>query len=292
MAIDSFPLELFTREHRAIRGAAANLRLIAQRGDDPSGALTFVRQLAENHFGTEERAWLPVLDAAFRRRGGDKLSPVTAIQAAHRTLRRLLGRATDKPTEIPFLCAILEDHASQEDLLIFPLCSALLDETEKEAISQQLGLGDPGNLPPPPPPGPGFRLRRAYDAPSPTDGRRVLVDRLWPRGLARESAGLDAWVKELAPSGDLRRWFNHQSARFAEFRRRYQEELAEPALDEDLDKLATQALTGPVTLLFAAADPEYNQAIILREVLEERRLSRELEARWALCLEKKTETTS
>ncbi len=287
MAINSYPLELLAREHRAIRGAATNLRRIYQDGEDVSGALTFVRQLAENHFRAEERAWLPVLEASFRRRGSGCLSPARAVRAAHRTLRRLLEQAADNPAEIPFLCAILEDHAAQEDLLLFPLCAALLDEPEKDAIARRLGLADPVDMPPPPP-GPGFRLRHAYDAPSPTDGWRVLVDRLWPRGLSREKAALATWAKNLAPSTELRRWFNHQPDRFAEFRRRYREELSDPALAGELDDLTNRALTGPVTLLFAAADAECNQAVVLQEVLEERRLSKEFLIRWDLCLDKAT----
>ncbi|HTR16914.1 MAG TPA: DUF488 domain-containing protein [Acetobacteraceae bacterium] len=112
-----------------------------------------------------------------------------------------------------------------------------------------------------------IRLKRVYDPPSPDDGARVLVDRLWPRGLKRDVAQIDLWLKEVAPSAELRRWFGHDPSRWAEFRTRYGAELARnarnvPALSE-LMKAAT-----PLTLLFAAKDAERNNAVVLREFLE------------------------
>ena len=111
------------------------------------------------------------------------------------------------------------------------------------------------------------RIKRVYDPPEPADGARFLVDRLWPRGLTREKLRLDGWLKDLAPSDALRRWFRHDPARWAEFQRRYREELAEkPAA---LAVLRTAAARGPVTLLYAARDPVHNQAVVLRELLLE-----------------------
>jgi uncharacterized protein YeaO (DUF488 family) len=107
--------------------------------------------------------------------------------------------------------------------------------------------------------------KRAYDPPAPEDGRRVLVDRLWPRGLAKAGADIDQWAKDIAPSDGLRRWFGHDPAKWAEFRRRYAAELKRHP--ELLAKLARGARRGRVTLLYAAKDPDYNNAAALAEYL-------------------------
>jgi uncharacterized protein YeaO (DUF488 family) len=113
-----------------------------------------------------------------------------------------------------------------------------------------------------------LRLKRAYEPALPEDGVRVLVDRLWPRGLSRDKACIDLWLKEAAPSAALRRWFGHQSARWAEFKRRYRQELDQnPAAMARLKRIADE--NGCVTLLFAARDVDHNNAIVLREVLGE-----------------------
>jgi uncharacterized protein YeaO (DUF488 family) len=109
------------------------------------------------------------------------------------------------------------------------------------------------------------RLKRAYEPAAAADGRRVLIDRIWPRGVSREQARLDEWARELAPSSELRRWFGHDPARFAEFRRRYKAELA--AQEEKLRELRGQAREGTVTLVYAARDTEYNDAVVLAELL-------------------------
>lgn len=112
---------------------------------------------------------------------------------------------------------------------------------------------------------PVIRCKRAYEPPSSDDGPRILVDRLWPRGLRREGAHVDVWARELAPSDDLRRWFGHDPERFAEFRRRYRAELRKQR--ELLQELAEKAGTGSLTLLYAARDHEHNNAVVLAEVL-------------------------
>jgi uncharacterized protein YeaO (DUF488 family) len=116
------------------------------------------------------------------------------------------------------------------------------------------------------------RIKRAYDPATSSDGYRVLIDRLWPRGVSRERANLDAWEKELAPSTQLRGWFRHQPGRFDEFRRRYVDELRSqrPALTA----LRRRARNGTVTLVYAASDEEHNDAVVLAEVLR-RGLSRD-----------------
>ena len=109
------------------------------------------------------------------------------------------------------------------------------------------------------------RLKRAYDPASPTDGYRVLIDRLWPRGITRESARLDDWAKELPPSSELRQWFGHDPERFEEFRRRYIEELRSQR--PRLSALRRRARDGTLTLVYSAHDTEHNDAVVLAEVL-------------------------
>jgi uncharacterized protein YeaO (DUF488 family) len=115
------------------------------------------------------------------------------------------------------------------------------------------------------------QLKRAYEAPSPADGYRVLVDRLWPRGVSRDRARLDEWTRELAPSAELRRWFGHDPERYEEFRRRYREELA--AHEEKLGELRGRARHGTLTLVYGARDTEHNDAVVLAELLRDRETS-------------------
>lgn len=113
-----------------------------------------------------------------------------------------------------------------------------------------------------------LRIQRAYAAPGDDDGARVLVDRLWPRGLRREEATLTLWLKDIAPSPDLRRWFGHAPARFAEFSQRYRAELAaNPGAVGRIEELMAR---GPVTLLYAAHDPVHNHAQVLLDYLQDR----------------------
>ena len=113
-------------------------------------------------------------------------------------------------------------------------------------------------------------LERVYGAPERGNGARVLVDRVWPRGVRKESLGLDLWLRELGPSNELRKWFGHRPERWEEFRRRYKTELRGQRQQELLDQLAELAQKGPVTLLYGARDEQRNQAVVLREVLQER----------------------
>ena len=113
-----------------------------------------------------------------------------------------------------------------------------------------------------------LRLRRIYEPVAPEDGYRVLVDRLWPRGVSREAARIDEWARELAPSDGLRRWFGHDPARFDEFRRRYLEELR--LASGRLEELRRRAQDGPVTIVFAAKDAERSNAAVLWEALRDR----------------------
>lgn len=114
-----------------------------------------------------------------------------------------------------------------------------------------------------------IRLRRIYDPPEQDEGTRVLVDRVWPRGISKDEAGLDHWFKELAPSTELRKWFGHDPKLWAAFKQKYRKELEDDDKREKLEELAGMAASGTVTLLFGAKDTEHNQAVVLREVVEE-----------------------
>jgi len=111
------------------------------------------------------------------------------------------------------------------------------------------------------------QVRRAYEQPEPTDGTRVLVDRLWPRGLSKARAALDDWCKNVAPSSELRTWYQHDPDRFAEFTRRYQQELHDPERADALAKLRSLAEAGPLTLLTATKQPEISEAAVLADLL-------------------------
>jgi uncharacterized protein YeaO (DUF488 family) len=115
------------------------------------------------------------------------------------------------------------------------------------------------------------RIKRAYEPPAGADGYRVLIDRLWPRGVKRESARLDEWAHELAPSGELRGWFAHDPERFDEFRRRYTAELA--SHEDKLRELRRRARHGTVTLVYGARDTEHNDAVVLARILRAGRRS-------------------
>jgi uncharacterized protein YeaO (DUF488 family) len=110
-----------------------------------------------------------------------------------------------------------------------------------------------------------IRLKRAYEPAARTDGYRVLIDRLWPRGVSRQQAMLDSWEKELSPSAELRQWFGHEPGRFQEFRRRYIEELRGERAR--LAALRRRAREGTLTLVYSAQDTEHNDAVVLAEVL-------------------------
>ena len=112
------------------------------------------------------------------------------------------------------------------------------------------------------------RVRRVYEKPDPSDGRRVLVDRLWPRGLSRDSAALDDWLREIAPSDDLRRWYGHEPSRFAEFSVRYRAELADPAHVDAVERLREHAQAGPLTLLTATRDLAGAHTAVLVELID------------------------
>ena len=112
---------------------------------------------------------------------------------------------------------------------------------------------------------PAISIRRAYDPPTPDEGRRVLVDRLWPRGISREKLGAELWLREIAPSDALRHWFDHDPAKWPEFQRRYAAEL--DTNPEPVAELRAMIARGPVTLLFAAHDAQHNNAVALRAYL-------------------------
>ena len=112
-----------------------------------------------------------------------------------------------------------------------------------------------------------IRIKRIYESPkpSPGDGKRILVDRLWPRGLKKEEVVVDEWIKEAAPSSDLRKWFGHDPAKWQEFKKRYGRELG--GKGEIIERLRKQAAAGTVTILYSAKDTEHNNAVVLRDLI-------------------------
>jgi uncharacterized protein YeaO (DUF488 family) len=140
--------------------------------------------------------------------------------------------------------------------------AAFLEELEKENPNYKF-MGDPNGATN------GFemiKLKRAYDKPAKDDGERILVERLWPRGLTKEQAKLDLWLKDVAPSTELRKWFGHDPDRWIEFRQRYLKELRQNA---DLIKLLKRkAKEGTITLIYAARDEEHNGALVLKQFLQ------------------------
>ena len=108
-------------------------------------------------------------------------------------------------------------------------------------------------------------LKRAYEHPAAKDGTRILIDRLWPRGVRKADAAIHRWVKDIAPSTGLRKWFNHDPARWQEFRRRYAAEIHGHAVE--LAELRSLARTGPITLVYSAHDEAHNDAVVLRDIL-------------------------
>jgi uncharacterized protein YeaO (DUF488 family) len=111
-----------------------------------------------------------------------------------------------------------------------------------------------------------IRTKRIYEPLDPDEGYRFLVDRVWPRGMSRKKARIDSWLKELAPSKELRQWFGHDPAKWEEFRKRYFQELAEHK--EELDRLAEKARNGPLTLVYSSRETRYNNAVALKAYLE------------------------
>lgn len=114
-------------------------------------------------------------------------------------------------------------------------------------------------------------IRRAYEPPTRNDGARILVDRVWPRGVRKDAAAIAEWARDVAPSDGLRKWFGHDPSRWDEFRRRYRTELrTDPKARAALDELVARARKRRITLVYGAHDTEHNQAVALREVIDER----------------------
>ncbi|MDZ7289423.1 MAG: DUF488 domain-containing protein [candidate division KSB1 bacterium] len=113
-----------------------------------------------------------------------------------------------------------------------------------------------------------LKIKRIYDPAEPSDGRRILVDRLWPRGIAKDKARIDEWLKELAPSDQLRKLFHHKPERWEEFEKRYRDELQSPEKQEQIKQLQALAKKRTVTLLFAARDTEHNNAVALANFIK------------------------
>ena len=111
-----------------------------------------------------------------------------------------------------------------------------------------------------------LKIKRIYDPVSRDDGKRILVDRLWPRGVKKDKASIDEWLKDIAPSHELRKWFSHDLSKWHEFKDRYRKELKNKL--EFIERLREETQRGKVTLLFSAKDVEHNNAVVLKEILE------------------------
>lgn len=111
------------------------------------------------------------------------------------------------------------------------------------------------------------KTKRVYDPASRDDGKRILIDRLWPRGIKKEDAKIDEWLRDIAPSTELRKWFAHDPAKWPEFKKKYISELKKKS--ELVGKLRAEAKKGTITLLFAAKDVEHDNAVVLRELIEQ-----------------------
>lgn len=117
-----------------------------------------------------------------------------------------------------------------------------------------------------------IKIKRIYESPLADDGLRILVDRLWPRGITKERAAIDYWYKEITPSNELRKWFGHKEENFNEFTHLYTEELK--SQEETLNKVKSLSYEKPITLLYAAKDPKINHAVVLKKVIEETRINK------------------
>ncbi len=111
-----------------------------------------------------------------------------------------------------------------------------------------------------------IKIKRVYEAPEKDDGFRILVDRVWPRGMTREKAAVDLWLKEIAPTNELRKWFGHDPKKYKEFKKRYEKELKENK--EAIDTVKAHLKKETVTLVYGAKDEEHNQAVVLQEFLK------------------------
>lgn len=111
-----------------------------------------------------------------------------------------------------------------------------------------------------------IKVKRIYDPPSPDDGKRILIDRLWPRGMKKEKAHIDEWLKEISPSNELRKWYSHDPAKWTEFKKRYRAEISKQT--ELLKKIKNEGKKGTVTLLFSTKELELNNAVALKEIIE------------------------
>ncbi|MGQ0667363.1 MAG: DUF488 domain-containing protein [Nitrospiraceae bacterium] len=114
-----------------------------------------------------------------------------------------------------------------------------------------------------------IRIKRVYAQPVPSDGVRILVDRVWPRGISKQRAHLAEWRRDLAPSTSLRKWFGHEPAKWIEFRRRYRTELARSEMRDALTQIARLSRNRMITLVYSTADEEHNQAVVLRELIQD-----------------------
>lgn len=237
--------DLSSEHHRALVLA----RELRSGGARPTALEAEFADAIEPHFRVEEEWLLPALEAA----GEGELVRRTVEDHAHLRGRLALAAAGDEAA-IRELADGLAAHVRFEERELFPRAEQVLDADALERVARACRV----------------RLKRAYRPPADDDGARVLVERLWPRGVRKEALRLDAWARDVAPSAALRRWFGHDPARWDGFVAKYRAELqTEPAASE-VEALAARAAKGPLTLVYGARDEEHNSAVVLRRFLLER----------------------
>jgi uncharacterized protein YeaO (DUF488 family) len=220
---------LSSDHHRAL----ALARALRAEGATLAGVMAEL----EPHFRIEEDVLLPALDAAGERALADR------VREDHAFLRTCPAPAA--------FAARMADHVRFEERELFPRCEAVLDGAVLDEVARRSRAAN-------------VQTRRAYEAPADGDGYRVLVERLWPRGIRKDALKLDAWARDVAPSAELRKWFAHDVAKWDAFVERYREELGREPAAAVVRDLGARALRGPVTLVYAARDPQHNSASVLR----------------------------
>lgn len=267
-------------EQLAVRAEVVSSAVAAGRPYAASvgGFIAYLAAEVLPHAAAEEKTIYPLAAAH-----AELVSIVGEMSAEHATLSAAGGRlavladggaAAGQARQIADMFAA---HAAKENDVLLPalLADATVDLVTLVArIHQRLGQ-HPAVAPAPQDAGRAtatgarIRVRRVYDAAYPGDGFRVLVDRVWPRGLSKDAPHLSEWAKDVAPSAELRVWYRYEPARFDEFRRRYVAELATPAKSRAVSRLRARAASGPLTLLTVARELNLSQAAVLADLLSQ-----------------------
>jgi len=271
--------DLSREHHTALLLAKRCIRFQERGGEERSGFWDGIKRYfsehLEPHFRIEENLIVPGL----KKLGEDRLCK--KLLSDHAGLRKTMKIRRPSAADINDFGSRLKNHIRFEETELFEFVQNNFSRKQLARIHQAADIPQHGARKAPPPGGRAghkarvlrLQLKRVYAPPSEDDGIHLLVDRLWPRGLDKRRAQLDGWVREIAPSDALRRWFRHDPARWEEFQQHYFTEL-DNAPDACRAVLA-QARTGPVTLLYGARDPDHNNAVALKHYLERPRQHRD-----------------